>query len=73
MPTDLKALHAENDEATYRAIGRFITKFASVEHTMRFHLAEEIKLDLNYMSARYSRFCLAMYRCYNRILQDAEV
>jgi len=75
MPTeeDLKALHERNREATYRAIGRFITQFASVEWTLRFYLAEEIKLDLNYMSVvvthDFALLCTAVTTVFSKTLK----
>jgi hypothetical protein len=75
MPTeeDLKALHEGNEEATYRAIGRFITKFASVEWTLRFHLAEEIKLDLHYMTVvvthDFALLCTAVSTVFSKTLK----
>ena len=78
MPTedDLEALHAKNREATYRAIGRFITQFASVEHTMRFYLAEEIKLDLNYMSVvithDFALLCTAVMTVFSKTLKSED-
>jgi hypothetical protein len=78
MPTEqeLKTLHQANEEATYRAIGRFITKFASVEHTMRYHLAEEIKLDLHYMSVvithDFSLLCTAVTTVFSKTLKSED-
>jgi hypothetical protein len=78
MPTekDLKALHEGSDEATYRAIGRFIAQFASVEHTMRFYLAEEIKLDLNYMSVvithDFALLCTAVTTVFSKTLKSED-
>jgi hypothetical protein len=39
------------EEATYRPIGRFIARFGGLGFTLRFQLAEDIKLGLNYASA----------------------
>jgi hypothetical protein len=76
MSVDLKALHEGNEEATYRAVGCFITQFASVEHTMRYYLAEEIKLDLNYMSVvvthDFALLCTAVTTVFSKTLKFEE-
>lgn len=37
-------------EKTYHAIGRFIFEFSQLEYTIRYYLAEEIRLDDKYFS-----------------------
>jgi hypothetical protein len=63
----------ETEEATYRAIGRFITCFAGVEHALRFRLAEEIKLDRHYMTVivthDFALLCTAVTAVFSKTLK----
>ncbi|MGY4463109.1 hypothetical protein [Bradyrhizobium sp. LB13.1] len=63
-------------EATYRAIGRFIHQFASVEWTLRYYLAQAVKLDLNYMDAivthDFALLCTAVTSVYSNILKTED-
>lgn len=61
-------------EPTYRAIGRFIHQFASVEWTLRYYLAQAAKVDLNYMDAiithDFALLCTAVTSVYSNILKN---
>lgn len=63
-------------EATYRAIGRFIHQFASIEWTLRYFLAQAVKLDMNYMGAimthDFALLCTAVTSVYSRMLKTEE-
>jgi hypothetical protein len=63
-------------EATYRAIGRFIDQFASVEWTLRFYLTQAVKLDLGYMTTiithDFALLCTAVASVYSNILKTEE-
>jgi hypothetical protein len=75
MPT-LKEIEDATEEATYRAIGRFIARFGGLEYTLRFHLAEEIKLDLNYLSVLvthdFALLCTAVTTVFSKTLKTEE-
>jgi hypothetical protein len=63
-------------EPTYRAIGRFIHQFASIEWTLRFYLAQAVKLDLNYMDSimthDFALLCTAVTSVYSDIFKNDE-
>jgi hypothetical protein len=63
-------------EPTYRAIGRFIHQFASVEWTLRFYLTQAVKLDLSYMDTiithDFALLCTAVASVYSDILKTEE-
>jgi hypothetical protein len=72
-------MHDDGEEprqATYRAIGLFITRFASVEHALRFRLAEEINLDLHFMSEilthDFALLCTAVTAVFSKTLKSEE-
>jgi hypothetical protein len=63
-------------EPTYRAIGRFIHRFASIEWTLRFYLTQAVKLDLGYMNTivthDFALLCAAVTSVYSDILKTEE-
>jgi hypothetical protein len=75
MPS-IEEIEETTEEATYRAIGRFIARFGGLESTLRFHLAEEIKLDLNYASAvvthDFALLCTAVSKVFSKTLKTKE-
>jgi hypothetical protein len=66
----------KTSEATYRAIGRFIRGFSSVEHTLRFHLAIEVKLDMAYCNAvvthDFALLCTGVQEVFGQTLETEE-
>jgi hypothetical protein len=75
MPS-IEEIEQATEEATYRAIGRFIAKFGGLEFTLRFHLAEEIKLDLNYATVvvthDFALLCTAVSKVFSKTLKTEE-
>lgn len=75
MQVDQEPLNEEETtrESTYRAIGRFIHQFASIEWTLRYYLAQAVKLDLHYMDAvvthDFALLCTAVNSVYSDILK----
>jgi hypothetical protein len=64
------------EEATYRAIGRFINRFSSIEWTLRYYLTQAVKLDMKYMYAimthDFALLCTAVTSVYSDILKNDE-
>lgn len=75
MPS-IEEIEEDAKEATYRAIGHFVARFGGLEYTLRFHLAEEIKLDLNYMSVLvtydFALLCTAVSKVFSKTLKTEE-
>lgn len=75
MQVDQEPLDQEDAtrEATYRAIGRFIHQFASIEWTLRYYLAQAVKLDLQHMDAvvthDFALLCTAVTSVYSDVLK----
>ena len=63
-------------EATYRAIGLFIDGFSSVEYTLRYYLAVEVKLDMNYfhpvLTHDFALLCTAVHEVFGQTLETEE-
>src|ERR1700748_1567690 len=76
MPSIEETAEATAEDATYRAIGRFIASFCDLEGTLRLHLAVEIKLDLNYMTAvvthDFALLCTAVSTVFSKTLKTEE-
>jgi hypothetical protein len=74
--SDLEKLHSENREATYRAIGLFITKFASVEWTLRYYLGLASKIDMHYLAPvithDFALLCTAVMTVFSEVLKTDE-
>ena len=70
------AIEAATEEATYRAIGRFIKMFSSIERTMRMFLAEAVELNLEYVTPiithDFALLCTAVKTVYLRLLKTDE-
>lgn len=75
MPT-LDEIDEAIAEATYGAIGRFVARFGGLESTLRLHLAEEIKLDLNYativVTHDFALLCTAVFKVFSKTLETKE-
>ena len=75
MPS-IEEIEEAAEEATYNAIGRFIARFGGLEYTLRFHLAEEIKLDLHYMTVLvthdFALLCTAVSTVFSKTLKTEE-
>ena len=68
----IEEIEKTTEEATYRAIGRFIARFGGLESTLRFHLAEEIKLDMNYASVVVTHDFALVHCRFNSLFQNAK-
>jgi hypothetical protein len=63
----------EAENATYRAIGRFVTNFAKLEYALRYFLAVEAKLDLTFfnqvMTQDFAMLCSSVSAVFSKTLQ----
>jgi hypothetical protein len=66
----------EGRDATYRAIGCFITRFASVEMAMRHAIAQEVKIDFQFyhavMTQDFAMLCSAFNAVFSHTLKTED-
>ncbi len=63
----------DDEDATHRAIGRFLEGFSGIEQSLRYYLAIEVKIDMNYSRATithdFALLCTAVHEVFNQTLK----